>query len=376
MKIKRIDLFTFPNAHQYGVQQAFSEGLQKSLERLGVASSLYPYKELGAGSVLAALVQNSPDYTVGFNVTVGQYSPLEPLGIPHLAIIIDLACYFPELFRNQNALAAFVDEDSVGFYKMLSGKNAIYLPHAIDKELIVEQNSKRDLDIVMCGSFMDAEDIANTWDNLLSEKNASRMRSMAECVLASSHISPLQVFVEEVNAKGEFEKELLDKAIDYFDLLTSLDQYIRGIDRIRILQAIERPIHIFGPTSWKKYLQNAIFHPEVPYKEVHTIFRRSKIIINSFPMFKRGLHERLLLALASGASVLHNKNLAVQQAFGELLPYLAPDYKGVNASIETALSDEEARYAKVSATHTTIKSQHTWDERAKQLITFLSTLKN
>ncbi len=382
MKIERIDLFTFPHTQQYGVQHAFTEGLQKALLRLGVASSLYDYKELSVGSVIAHLVQNSPNFTAGFNVTVSEHSPLEPLGIPHLAMIIDSANYFPELLRTPKSPVSFVDEDSIGFYKMLGGQNAFYFPHAIDRDSIREIPAYRDLDIVMCGSFMDAPDIAATWQELLSPESAARMHAMAERVLASSHISHLQAFVEEVNAKGAFEKELLEKGIDFFDLLTSLDQYIRGIDRIRILSAIERPIHVFGSEkyvdSWKKSVKNSsklVFHDEVPYTDIQAIFRRSRIIINSFPMFKRGLHERLLLALGSGASVLANDNIAVQKVFGgspALLSYLG--YDKVNTLIDEALADEEVRLARVWATHPILLKEHTWDVRAQELLRQLSLL--
>ncbi|MCE5293760.1 MAG: hypothetical protein LLF94_04005, partial [Chlamydiales bacterium] len=115
MKIKRIDLFTFPHNHQYGVQQAFSEGLQKALLRLGVQSDLFAYKELGAGQILAELVKNAPNCTAGFSVTVAKHSPLEPLGIPHVSFIVDSATYFPELLQNPDAIMSFVDEDSVKF---------------------------------------------------------------------------------------------------------------------------------------------------------------------------------------------------------------------------------------------------------------------
>ncbi len=378
MKIKRIDLFTFEKGQQYGVQGVFSEGLQEAFEQLGVASSLFSYKELGDGLVIGALLRTNPDCTAGFNVTVAKHSPLEPLGIPHLSMIVDSATYFPELLQNPNAIVSFVDEDSVGFFKMLGKKYVFHLPHAIDNNALTEQNANRDLDVVMCGSYIDSSEILATWKSLLSPKMVLRLVEVAETVLASTHISHLKALVGLIERRDDFEKELLEKSIDYFDLANSLDQYIRGVDRIGILEAIERPVHIFGAKKdedlWSKSISNPkklIFHGEVPYKEMSAILRRSRIVINSFPMFKRGLHERVLLSLASGASVVGSDNIYMQKCFGvtpALMPSTFPDYAKVNVLIDAALKDEDARFSAVVATHDTIRAEHTWDVRAKTLL--------
>lgn len=384
MPMQRIDLFTFEHSQQYGVQQAFSEGLQKSLQCLGVMSSLFPYKALGDGQIIAELIKNAPDCTAGFNVTVAKHSPLEPLGIPHLAMIVDSATYFTELLKTPNALVSFVDEDSVGFFKMLGMKYVFHLPHAIDASVLEARNAERDLDVVMTGSYIDADEIVTTWNTLLSPQSVKRLLDIAENVLESDRLSHLQAFVELVEERGDFEKELVDKSIEYFDLMNSLDQYIRGVDRRRILEAIDMPVHIFGAKKyeglWKKAIKGSkklTFHDEVPFSQMPAVLKRSRVVINSFPMFKRGLHERMLLSLACGASVVCNDNIYVQTQFSPSLAignYLSPRYSQVNAFIEAALKDEETRHAAVIGTHDAIRSKHTWDVRAKQLIDVLGPM--
>ncbi len=378
MKIQRIDLFCSPSNQQYGVQRAFSEGLQKSLLRLGIASSL-----LDESKILEELVKNKPDCTAGFSVTVGKHSSAEPLGIPHLSMILDSATYFPELLQNPNAIVSFVDEDSVGFFKMLGVKYVFNFGHAIDKDLLDENtlNEKRDLDVVMMGSYIDADAILAIWKDLLSTDAQNELLNIAERVLASPTLSHLQAFVELIEKKGDFEKELLAKSIQFFDMLNSLDQYIRAIDRRSIVEALDRPVHIFGAKQyielWQKSVKDPkklIFHPEVAFKELPALLKRSRIVINSFPMFKRGLHERLLMALSCGASVLCNDNVLVQKTFGKssaILKYLFPDYAKANQLIEACLQDEQARLKAVFDTHPTIREKHTWDVRAHALLTIL-----
>lgn len=385
MKLKRIDFFAYKDVPQYGVQQAFTQGLQAALRRLNILSDSHDYKSLSHGQVVAELAKNSPDCTAGFNVIVAKHSPIEPLGIPHLSMIVDCATYYPELLDAPHAAISFVEEDSVGLFKRLGVQNVFYLPHAIDRELLSAQNverakkQKRDLDIVMCGSFHDGDEIIAMWKDLLSEKARRRLMDLAEEVLASPHRSHLQAFVELVELKDDFEGELKEKSIHFFDLMNSLEVYLRSIDRLRYLQAIEvGDIHIFGykkyEESWKKALKSKkrlFFHPDVPYTELPAVMQRAKVVLNSMPTIKRGLHERILLALSQGASVLSNENSITTRFFPEPLAHLAllpPDYSAANALLEAAFKDEEARLSQVLKTHETILQQHTWDVRAQMLL--------
>lgn len=373
--MQRIDLFTFGHKQQYGVQEAFSCGLQKALQRAHVASTLYPYQELGTGSLLAALVQNRPDYTAGFNVTVAEHSPLEPLAIPHLAMILDSASYFPELLNNPKALVSFVDNESVAFFQKLGCKNVFFLPHAIERECIQEaQVDKKDLDVVLTGSYIDPEAIVGTWRDLVSAESFNELTTLSEQVLASATLSPLRAFVELIEKHGAFEQELMQKGISFYDLLNSIDHYIRGMDRKRLVEAIDRPVHIFGAKQYERFWpKQCIFHDEVPYSQLHQIFSRARIVLNSMPMFKHALHERLLMSLAYNASVISTDSLYLRSQFPEskaISYYLSPNYTSVNDIIEEMLKDEPARLKAVQATHP-ILSHHTWDVRAKELLNYL-----
>lgn len=377
----RIDLFSNTSGHQYGVQKSFTEALQAAFHRNNVESSIYSYNELGEGKVIGELVKNRPDCTAGFNVTVAKHSPLEPLSIAHLSMILDSASYFPELLHAPNSIVSFVDEDCVSFFKLLGKKHVFYLPHACTVDFGQNLHLDRDLDIVLLGSYFDKDEVLQSWQEHLSPKAVDSLLDIAERALASATHSHLELFVKLVEEKGAFEKELVQKSINYFDILSSIELYMRAVDRIGLLEAIDYPIHIFGAkkyeASWKKAIRSSkkcIFHPEVSFSAVPDILLRTRICINSVPTYKRGLHERLLLALACGSSVLTNDNVKLQEAFGAssaLLPYLYPNYEKVNSLIEATLSDEGERKTNAVATHDILRRHHSWDARAKYLVELL-----
>lgn len=362
-----------------GVLESFADGLQEGFNRLGVTTASYDFDDFESGKCIPNIVASAPDCTIGFNIMLPEDSPLRQFNIPHYAPLCDSATYYPELRLTNHMLASFMEQDSYGFYKRLGVENIFFLPHAISEKYLSQKPQKRDLDVVMAGSFVNPDAIRKVWDEQLSPKSAATMLAIAERVLASPHVSHLQAFTEEVEEHGPFEKELLAKKLDFFSQLNMLEVYIRNIDRMRLIQNIDgHTVHIFSAKvfteAWKRALhnkKNIEFHEEVSFDELATIFGRAKCVINSIPTIKRGLHERLLLALGQGASVLGSENIFITGQFHPskaLLNILSPDYSNANDLLKDAFANEEARLLDVLSTHNTIKEQHTWNVRAKTLV--------
>lgn len=375
--MKRIDFFTNTKS-QYGVLAAFENGLQQALRRSGVVSQTFDILSDSEGYILSHFAKDMPDCTIGFNV-IPSYLSFEQLGIPHIALIVDCVTYYPEIFECKNAVVGFVEEDSCGFLRQCGHKYVIFFPHAIDKNQIKStfREEKRDLDVVMCGSFTDSELIRASWRLLLSKKAQDLLVDMAEQVLASTHMTHLEIFVKEMEKAGFFAQEIKEKGIPAFTLINWLEMYIRGLDRVRFIQAIDADVHIFGlkqeQEQWKEALKgkkNLIFHEAVPYEKLPELFSRARVVLNSMVTIKRGLHERLLLALAQGASVLTNDNIFLEKTFGQhkaLLAVTSHNYSIVNTLLAEAFQDEEKRLRDVLSTHKIITEQHTFDVRAKML---------
>ncbi len=378
MALKNIVFFR-NNRSLGGVLEAFTKGLEEAFVRLGIACTTYDFDDFENGSCIPKIAANVPDCTIGFNILLPEDSPLADLKIPHYAPLCDCATYYPELRLSNHMLASFMEQDSCGFYKRLGVENIFFLPHAISQQRLSQNAQNRDLDVVMAGAYVTPDAISKVWGEQLSAKSRDAMLEAAERVLASPHISHLQAFGELVKEGSPVEKELLSKKLDFFSQLNMLEVYIRNTDRLRILQNIEgRTIHIFSAkvftNAWKQALKNkknVEFHDEVTFDELTHVFARAKCVINSIPTIKRGLHERFLLALSQGASVLVNENIFISNQFDQpkaVVNFLSPSYEMINGLLDAAFSNEEARLADVYATHKIIKEHHTWDVRAKTLV--------
>jgi hypothetical protein len=98
----------------------------------------------------------------------------------------------------------------------------------------------------------------------------------------------------------------------FWKITRTLDTYIR---RWRAEQLVEWIKHIPGTViigdDWKhidRHGAAATFLPAMPAADLWELYPRAKVVANSNPYFRHGVHERVVTALRSGAAVLTDAN--------------------------------------------------------------------
>lgn len=374
-KVQHVVLFANAKA-QFGVLEVFTLGLQKAFLAAGIACDVMQFSPDEEDAIYEKLSKTRPDCTVGFNMVVAPDIFYSELGICHLSLLVDAASYFVEVKDFYNCIVGCVEEDSCHLLRYMGHQNPLYVPHAVDAEVVSAAKTKRDLDLVMPASFYDAEAILENWQVVLSKQSLDVLLSIAEGALSSDSLWHTRLLLEELSRNSGFANELSKKGISPVVIANSLDRYIRGRDRIRFLQAIDVcDVHVYGDESehvvWKKALSNKnniYFHSPLAFKEIPALFSRAKCVLNSAPMIKHGYHERTLMALARGASVLGSATAQIGDAFGDAFKGISsPEYGAANAWLEKVLSNESARFEAVLATHEQLVKDHTWDARVAML---------
>lgn len=385
----RIDFFENTKS-QYQVLGHFTKGLQAAILRKQIQSkSLDP--ETATDENFASYKKDAPYFTAGFNFCVGDYLPFAELGIFHIVFVVDWITYYPELMHSKSEIVVCVDRHSSEYVRHFGSTPALFLPHAIEAEAVSEKlndkilHSKRDLDVVFTGSFIDPSELIENWKKVFSPYFMGLLHQIVDDTLASdtkSHVPAiLELFERDPKAKEEF----LESKIHLFDLANSVEQLIRAYDRIHLLNAVSKhTLHIFGnkedQEQWKKVLKGntAIeFHDPVAFDKLSEVFQRAKVVLSSVPMFKEAFHERIFYALANGASVVTNKNYLLPRCFPEnfaIQYFLSPAYNKVNSAIDLLCSNEEMRLDDVMKAREMIRKHHTWDVRADELLIQLKEL--
>jgi len=374
----RIDLFeNFKN--QFGVLSHFESCFQDALRAKKVQSRNFCILD-GEGAWIEACSGDFPDWTAGFNVMPGISKRFEEHGIHHIALLVDTTPYSPELLSSPNSVAACVDEDSAQFFELLGHKKSLFLPHAIEKEALkVAIEEDRPYDVVFAGSFIDADAEVAMWKERFSRPLRTALEQIVEDALRSDK-SYMLLSIELFQANPVLLQDLKTANISLFDAMISVDRALRGLERKALLGSLQGVhLHIFGPEkdkeAWQKIVKTeCTYHGPQTFEEMRAVFQKSRVVVNSVPMFKRAVHERVLYALAGGASVITNKNSYMQETLpeGKGVGYFeGGDYKSAGEKIGDMLKDEKKRLEAVEKARNAIRQHHTWDNRVETLLNYL-----
>ncbi|MCH9628105.1 MAG: hypothetical protein S4CHLAM2_17580 [Chlamydiales bacterium] len=312
--------------NRYGSAAHFSKMLAAAFERQGVYTRLHWIAEGRFSDALHTIQSDPPDLTCSFS----DIKP--PLGLfwPHLSLLVDPAIYFLHQLQGEQAWVSCVDEGDVEFLRSLDCERAFYLPHGVESTLKTSPAKKRPYDVVFFGSCIEPE----APDEIVL--------AASQRVLSSENLSILQSLVE---------LEIADEKLPGYHM--QVDLYTRFLDRVSLLKSLKsHRVHIWGEGAWEKYVPHATVHPAIPFEKTFEVMQAAKIVVNSSPRFKRGLHERILYGAMCGAAVLSASEIGYTYCYGEWENQTFKDWE-----------------QKADQLQSHVLAHHTWDHRAKTLLT-------
>ncbi len=387
--IKRIDLFMPPNFSQYGVLHHFTQKLQEAFLRLGVNCRILEAQRSNPKPFLTELFQDPPECTLSFNGLLpdeeGRFF-CDLIRIPHVAYVVDSPNGFVSLVQSPFTIIASVDNQACEFFRGINGRNVLFMPHGVEKNLGLEsQNQERPYDVLLLSSCIDYEQIRQQWQKQYSKGLSQVLDEAAEKALADVQISFVQAFVTSLDAFVAKGGEVDPNTVNFIELLDVLEMYTRGRARVEMVKAIrDAKVSIFGSpsatSSWQKQLgkqANVVIHDAVPYDQALELMQRSKIVLNSCAWIKYGVHERILASLACGALCITDDNLYLRENFSDGVNLGFYEYgkgEALNSLVNQYLSDENKRRQVVAAGREQVMHHHTWDHRAAALLKELTPI--
>ena len=392
--IKRIDLFLPPpNLSQYGVLHHFTKKFHEALLRIGINARILEAQHDNPKPFLAELFKDVPDCTFSFNGLLpddeGRFFA-DLIHIPHVAYVVDSPNGYVSLANSPFTIIASVDQNACDFFRGIHAKNVLFLPHGVEKNINLPHNDERPFDVVMLSSCIDYEMIQKEWKNKYPEDLRKILEEAVETTLADEKTSYVQAFVNAMDKKMATSGGLDPNKMDFIDILDQLEMVVRGRERVALIRHItDARVDIFGSsaptTTWKKQLNNqsnVIVHDAVPFDQALEIMQKTKILLSSCAWLKRGVHERTLSGLASGALVFTAESQYMHEHFSDNKNIAFFKYSAlseVNSRVNTYLKDPELRLRIALKGREQVIHNHTWDHRAatlvKELDPLLKTLK-
>lgn len=372
---------------RYGVAQEMSHEISLAFSQIDMISHLYTRGDPEYLRDIETLSEEGRDILCRF--VVNQVIPddmiFEFFGIPHISFLLDAAPHSPELLYKKffpSSIVSFVDGDSVTFFEKIIGRKAFWIPHGIDVERIQAMQEadviwnipyeKRPIDLLISGSWIDFEKEERLWKGALMGRSLDIMYGLVERVLSSKeHSNHLILLHEILESDEDFRRDIKTLfSNDLYEAYISLEKYIRGTDRVSFLRKLTGfqgnltiLTHEEDVEKWQRFLPSdveASYVINVPYVKTWSYYAQSKLVLNSVPTIKKGVHERLLAALFSGARVL--------STYSSLMPF--HDSCVDVASIQTAddlMALLEAVPKNREALQMEIIREHSWKSRFKKI---------
>jgi len=328
----KIDFLIADNT--YGSTLHFAKSFSQALERQGAHTRLHWIADGHFFHAFHAITQDPPDLTCSFSDIHLAGNPIGDLWqIPHLSLLIDPAIYFLHQLKGDYSWVSCVDKGDVDFVRALNFERVFYLPHGGERSLTTPPAKSRPFDVVFFGSCKEFE----TQDEIVL--------SAASRVLSPGNISILQSLVD---------LGVTDEQLPGYH--TEVDLYTRFKDRIELLRALKsHQVHIWGNGPWEKYVPNALIHPPIPFDQTLEIMKEAKVVVNSSPRFKQGLHERIIYGSLCGAAVLSAIGGGYTYRYGEWEDLSFDNWEEIAAQAQAR-----------------ILAEHTWDHRANTLLEVFS----
>lgn len=385
--IERIDLFMPPRS-RYQVLHHFTLQLAEALSRLGVRTRVIEAQRERPKEFIDTILSDPPECTLSFNGLLpdaeGRFF-CDLIQIPHVACLVDAPQHFLTLTQSPNSIITCVDRFACDFFEGLNFQNVIFLPHAVDKKLMVPPSvtDNREYDVIFLGSYIDFEEIQHTWQNTFDPALCKALEEAAESVLMDRELSCVQALAQALDHQMKHSADLDPNKLDFVTILDQLEDYINGKDRVELVKAIKDvKVHIFGEphNRWKKHLKgspNVVVHEQVPYEKALDLMLHSKIVLNSCPSIKQGAHERIFAGISCGAAVLTNENAYMHENFKNrenILFYRPGKWSEANQLVNEYVHDDNKRLTLVKKSQEIVLEGHTWDHRAATLISELGPI--
>ncbi|MDD5950158.1 MAG: glycosyltransferase [Lachnospiraceae bacterium] len=383
----------------YDTMNIFAAQLERCLKEQGIAVSYLDLTSPTLEQDVLALAKQHFDAAIAFN-SLGQEAfrangeyLFDYLQIPFFNYIVDHPLRHHHTLSTplSNYHVICLDEDHASYIRT-------YYPHIRSVHVIplggmyapgdnpdfsktLEDFARRPYDIILTGSYYALTEIEEKID-LLPELERNLTISLIETMLSRRTLTneaALLSVLEDLDV-GEVKPQV------FADLMAGTNlagHYVNACVREEavwqlLAEGIE--LHIFG-NGWEKFLEmnhrkggnfrQEQIHPGVSYETSLQLAAQSKMVLNTMPWFKNGMHDRIATAMLNGAVAVTDGSGYLSRNFAageELLVYSIEDYPAMAAMVSDSLQDMEKLFEIAGKGRQKAKNALDWKTRTVQIL--------
>lgn len=351
----------------HGVLKGFADELGAALVKMGQAVIATDQK-FGRFDGFEHFSQQVFKGIIGFQSPVLEKDFFRNMSCKKLQFWFDNPGFFDELLHQlpQEYYLLCQDGFYADFMKRYYGiHNAIQFPPAgIDANLA--HNVEREYDVVFIGAYnpVRREVIADDFQQEFMEYMIAHPSNTFEQGLG------LMLCEKECEVSSIRFCEVLNSL--HFVCKNVINHYRHKVVETLLLAGI--PLDVFGDT-WYSYegggKENLRIHPAVSVEESLQVWGHAKVGLNVMTWHKNGMTERIANIMLSGAVCVSDETVYLREHFREDEEIVLFDLEHIGNlpdKILSLLADEELRNAIAYRAYQNASSNHTWKQRAEQLL--------
>lgn len=359
-----------PDETCYGMLDTFAKKLAAGLDKAGTGAVLSGELLREGGNPL----QEKWRAVVGFQAPALTNAALRKSSKATAQFILDHPMMLDIFPRNDEGIYLCQDHYYAEYLKDFYGiQKAYHFPPA-GVDAGYADNTDRECDLVFVGSYEAPHEAGHYsekekayWEYMKAHPNLTFEEGLAEL----RGISLQEIVDEEVSAKENFRAELED--------LKEICRNLIRWNRDRIVREILDAglcVDVFGD-SWKGFAYQGpgrlILHEAVSPDESLKIFGHAKLALNIMSWHKGGMTERVANILLSGAVCVSDETTYLREHFTkeEIELFSIEEIEALPEKIWFLLSHEQERRRMAQKAYEKAAKEHTWEARARELLTLV-----
>ena len=344
----------------YDTLNIFTDKTASCLNELGVNVDFIDLDSKDVEGEILRVVNNSYDAALTFN-SVGQHAfkangefLFDYMKVPFYDYIVDHPMrHYKHLcvpLKDFHVLCLDMGHRDYILKSHPNIKSANVLPLGgwTNADTSVKPIKDRRYDVVLTGSYYKLSDIEETI--LKGDKGFVDLTIATINYMLDNRDKSNEEALSEVLRVNSIDVDSSTFAL-YLSKIDRSNHYVNAYVREEVVRYIIDSgvkLHLFGD-GWDALqvddFKNTVIHNGVPYAETADIYADAKIVVNTMPWFKRGLHDRVPTAMLNGAVALSDTTEYIDKYFktnasdAELLTYDIASPGSVVDVIKGALGD-------------------------------------
>jgi spore maturation protein CgeB len=349
---------------EFGCLEYHTEGLEMALNRSGIKTHAFHVDKEGIYSLMQSIKDKDIAHFISFKRMSGgkQSASIQNMfTAPVILALVEFSFHYSK-HVDPNFPVVCIDQKDADYLNIIGNKHTIALP--LGARPLELPKYKKEIDVVFFGNCIDPKELLKKSKESFSNEVYASINNMIELLLNSPEVSHLEVLYHYL---GNYSVNYLKN--QPYSLFCTLEYALRSLDRIHLIKNIkEHSVTVYGvpryKNGWKEIFKgqkNVTVKGAIPYEKTIELMAKSKLVLNSSPHMRYGIHERVFYSLLMGTPCISNQGPLLSESFGEdtgVFTYVNSSKDSIDALIDRALNCSEKA---LQNGREKVLKEYTWD---------------